>query len=204
MSRSQTQICNQAIGKLGGTPIIDIDQDSTEAKLCKSFYDDVLQTLLEEHPWTFATKRYELPQSAETPPKPFAVQYLIPPNVLRIINASANPNFSKNNTTQWQVENGFILSNDGTMFIRAIINETDLDKFTPSFIRVFVVRLAAEISLALTQSSSMHTQLMQEFGILFERAVSSDSQQGTSRRYRSDQLILVRTAGTSFAGPYTP
>ena len=28
---SQVSICNQAIGKLGGTPILNIDQDSTEA-----------------------------------------------------------------------------------------------------------------------------------------------------------------------------
>ena len=201
MARSQTQICNQAIGKLGGTPIIDINQDSTEAKLCKSFYADVLQTLLEDHPWTFATKRYELPQSAETPPKPFASQYLIPSNVLRILEASSNPDFSKSNSTQWQVENGFIISDEGSMYIRAIIDETDLNKFTPSFIRVFVVRLAAEISLALTQSREMHRQLMEEYGILLDRAISSDGQQGRTRKYRSEQLILVRTAGTSYAGP---
>ncbi len=201
MAASQTEVCNQAIGKLGGTPIINIDQDSTEAKLCKSFYDDVLQTLLEDHPWTFATKRYELPQSAETPPKPFASQYLIPPNILRIIEASSNPDFTRNNTTEWQVENGFILSNTDTMYIRAIIHETDINKFSPSFIRVFVTRMAAEMSLAITQSREMHRQLMEEYGILLDRAISSDGQQGRTRKYRSDQLIVVRSAGTTFAGP---
>jgi len=198
---SQVSICNQAIGKLGGTPILNIDQDSTEAKLCKAFYDDILQTLLEDYPWTFATKRYELPQSAETPPKPFAAQYLIPPNILRILEAGSNPDFSRTGSTNWQVENGFIVSNEGSMYIRAIIHETDTNAFSPSFVRVFVTRLAAEISLALTQSREMHRQLMEEYGILLDRAMSADGQQGRTRKLRSNQLILVRTAGTSFAGP---
>lgn len=199
---SQTSLCNQAIGKLGGTPIINIDQDSTEAKLCKAFYDDVLQDSLEDHQWTFATKRYELPKSAETPPKPFAAQYLIPPNVLRILNASDDPNFSRGRSVEWQVENGYILTNAGQMYIRAIIEVNDTNMFSNKFLRAFVIRLAAELSLALTQSASMHSSLMQEYGMLLDRAISADSQQGTPRKFKSDQLIVIRSAGTSYAGPY--
>lgn len=198
---SQTSICNQSLLKLGADTIINIDQDNTEAKLCKAFYTDTLQSVLEEYPWTFATKRYELPQSAETPPKPFAAQYLIPSNVLTIVQASANPDFTKHNTTEWQVENGYIVSNDAKMYIKTIIDITDTELFSGKFVRAFVARLAAEMALAVTQSATLQRQLLEEYGILLEKAISADGQQGRSRKYRSDQLILIRTAGTSFAGP---
>lgn len=198
---SQTSICNQALAKLGANSIINIDQDSTEAQLCKTFYTDVLQSILEEYPWTFATKRYALPQSAETPPPPFAAQYLIPSNILAVVQASSNPDFSRINSTEWQVENGYIVSDSGSMHIKAIIDVTDTRMFSAKFVRAFVVRLAAELSLPITQSREMHRQLMEEYGILLDRAISADGQQGRSRKYRSEQLIVVRTSGTSFAGP---
>lgn len=198
---SQTSICNQALAKLGANPIINIDQESTEAQLCKTFYTDVLQAVLEEYPWTFATKRYELPKSAETPPPPFAAQYLIPSNILAIVQASSNPDFTRINPTEWQVENGYIVSDSGTMYIKAIIDVTDTRMFSAKFIRAFVSRMAAELSLPITQSREMHRQLMEEYGILLDRAISADGQQGRSRKYRSMQLIMVRTAGTSYAGP---
>ena len=199
---SQTRICNQALSKLGANQIINIDQDSTEAGLCKTFYDDVLREMLESHTWTFATKRYELPKSAETPPKPFAAKFLIPSDVLRVIEASEQPDFTRGNRTDWQVEDGFILSNSDTMYIRAIYNNTAVNSYTPKFIRAFAVRLASELSLAITESRSMHESLVQEFTMLMGAAVGSDSQQGRSRVYRSNQLIDVRSNGTNYAGPY--
>lgn len=198
---SQVSICNQALSKLGANRIISIDQDSTEAKLCKLYYQDILDDLLEEHPWTFALKRYELPQMAESPPKPFVAQFLIPSDVLRIVKASSNPDFRKQNTTEWQVENGHILADTESIYIQAIITLVDPNVFSLKFTRAFVTRLAAEMSINITQSREMHRQLMDEFGLLLDSAVSADSQQGRTRKYHSDQLLNVRTTGTSFAGP---
>ena len=198
---SKISICNQALLKLGANQITDIDQEGTEAAICKAFYDDTLGTVLDEYPWTFATKRYELPKSAETPPKPFSAQYLIPSNIVRIIEASSDPNFEKTNTTHWVSEDGYIRSDSGSMFIRVISNVTDPNKFTPGFVRAFVLRLASEMCTAISHSRELQAQLMQEYSVILERAVSADSQVGRPRRYRSDELIDVRIAGTSFAGP---
>lgn len=198
---SQTSICNQALAKLGANQIINIDQDNTEAKLCKAHYTDILESILEEYPWSFATKRYKLPKSAESPPPPFGAQFLIPSEVLRVVEASANPDFAKENTTEWQIEGGFILSDSGVIFIRAIVKNIDAISYPPKFVRALVCRLAGELSLAITQSREMHRQLMEEYGILLDKAITTDGQRGRSRRYRSNQLIKVRTSGTTYAGP---
>jgi hypothetical protein len=198
---SQISICNQALVKLGANTITSIDQGTTEANMCKAFYTDVLNSVLEEYPWTFATKRYELPQKAGTPPQPYSAWYLIPSNVIRIVEASSNPNFNRANSTQWEIEGENILTNDDSLFIRAIIETPDPSMYTAGFVRAFVVRLAAEMSTAITHSRQMADQLMRDYSIQVQRAISSDGQQGRTRKYRSNQLIDVRNAGTSFAGP---
>jgi len=199
---NKTSICKQALGKLGANTIIDATQMTTEAQLCEEYYQDILEDILEEHPWTFAIKRYELPKSAESPPKPFAAKFLVPPDVLRVLDASSNPDFTEMNPTDWQLEGRYIIANAGIMYARAVSKQTDPGEFSAKFTRVLVTRLAAEMALAITQSRELHKQLMDEFAILLDYAVSADGQQGRSRKYRSDQLILVRTSGTSFAGPF--
>jgi len=189
---SQISICNQALRKLGANPITSIDQDTTEAAICKVFYDDVRDDLLEEYPWTFATKRYELPKSAETPPKPYSAQFLVPPDVLRIIQASDRPDFDRTNHLDWVVEGGFILADSGTMFLQVIFRVTDPLALSSKFVRAFVARLAAEMSLPITQSREMHRQLMEEFGLLMGSAMSADSQQGRTRTFRSTALTSAR------------
>jgi len=198
---SETSICNQALRKLGANPILDINQNTPEAGLCKEFYFDVRDSLLEDYPWTFATKRYKLPKSGEMAPEPFSAQFLIPADVLRVVQASDNPDFTKINSLDWVVENGFILANASNLYIQTIVSKFDVKALSSKFIRAFVARLAAELSLPITQSREMHRQFMEEFGILMMSAQSADGQQGRSRRYRSSQLTEVRAAGSSYAGP---
>jgi len=199
---SQTAICNQALVKLGASTIINMDQETTEAVACKTFYTDTLYAVLDEYPWSFATKRYQLPRSGETPPLPFAAQFLIPSKVIRIVEAGANPNFNRTNATEWQVEDGYILTNVGVMYIRAIMEVDDPKKYSPGFIRAFIARLAAEMCTAITSSATLQTKLMEEYAGVVSRAISADSQQGRTRKYRSNQLIDSRAAGTNVAGPY--
>lgn len=196
---SQISVCNQALRKLGANPITSIDQNTSEAAICKEFYTDVLNDLLEEHPWSFATKRYELPKSAETPPSPFSAQFLIPADVLRVLQASDNPDFTRPNGLYWVVEGRFILANTDAMFVSTIIEITDVHSLSAKFVRAFIARIAAEMALPITQSREMHRQLMEEYGLLMGSAISADGQQGRSRQYRSNQLTSVRNMGSSYA-----
>jgi len=198
---SETSICNQVLRKLGANPIMDINQSTPEAGLCKEFYYDVRDALFEDYPWSFATQRQALPKSAEAAPAPYSAKFLLPANTLRVLQVSDKPDFSKVNSLQWEVEQGYVLANTSSLYVQTIIKQADVKALSAKFIRAFVARLAAELALPITQSREMHRQFMEEFGILMMAAQSADGQQARSRRYRSSQLIEVRTAGGSYAGP---
>ncbi len=190
---SKTSISNQALVALGANTIVSIDADTTEAKICKLYYDDILDSMLDMASWSFATKQKELPPSADgNVPKPFTHQFLIPKDVIRILEASEDPDFTQQNPTYWQINGKYIVANSAKLFIRYIERVTDTAAFTPSFTQAFVARLAAEIAPAITQSASTADRFMKKAGSLIQIAAAIDGTQGRSRKLRSPKYLNVR------------
>lgn len=74
MASSKIAIANIALGKLGSRPITSLIQSgSNEASIINEVYDDILEEVLAEHPWSFAQKRS-------------ALDYVVPADVSRTIN----------------------------------------------------------------------------------------------------------------------
>ena len=53
-------VCNLALGELRAAPIIDIAEDSLEARECARYYPQCLRIMLERHDWAFANRRASL------------------------------------------------------------------------------------------------------------------------------------------------
>ena len=189
---SQTSICNQALTSLGAKEILSINDNTTEARLCKLHYQPTLNSLLEMASWTFATVTIPLPRSAESAPPPYTSKFLIPVNILRVIEASEDPNFNIANTTYWQIQGEYIVSDSAEIYIRAIRNDIDTNAFTPTFHDAFVARLAAEMSLAITQSNTTSQEAYAKAGNLLQMAVTMDSSQGRTRPLRSSKYLNAR------------
>lgn len=200
---SVTSICNQALARLGAPKIVNIDDDTESARLCKAVYDDLLGTVLEEHQWSFAIGRYELPV---TPggglPGQFSNKFLIPVNVINIIRASDDADDRNSNATTWRVEGGYVVSDAERMYIKTVDRIIDPNAYTPMFRQAFAIRIAAEIAWAVTQSASVASGLLQEYARLMSLAAQKDGQQGTTERIRSGRYIKSRMAGTTRLGPY--
>lgn len=76
-------ICNMAIGNLGISRFIgNLDtEQSNEARVCRVFYDQARDKVLEEMPWSFARAYADL-QDIGTPPSKWAYRYRYPANCL--------------------------------------------------------------------------------------------------------------------------
>lgn len=53
---TEVDICNQALSFIRGGFINSLTEASTQARYCKSFFDDVRDTVLRDGSWNFATK----------------------------------------------------------------------------------------------------------------------------------------------------
>lgn len=83
---TQLDICNMAIRNLGvSSQIADLTNErSKEAQACRLFYPQVLDEVLRDAPWPFATRVTLLAQVAEEPTSEWLFSYRYPANCLTI------------------------------------------------------------------------------------------------------------------------
>lgn len=79
MSTVKTELCNLALHNVGASKrIADVDENSTEARACKAFYNIVYKTTLRDFDWPFAHRTVTLALVAENPTDKWAYSYRYP------------------------------------------------------------------------------------------------------------------------------
>ena len=199
MAISEVSICNQALMNLGANPIISLDDDTTEAKICKVFYEPIRNVLLETNNWTFTIQWLTLAQAASPPLSEFANAFPLPVNASRVL--FVGENYERPNR-KWQVEGNNIVTDETTCKAQVVILETDPNKYSAAFIQALVARLSADMAIAITNSRSLYETHMQIFGMKLQEAISTDNLQGKTRRIRSRWLQDARWSGAPTAGPF--
>lgn len=202
---SEVSICNQALGWLGEQTIISLDDDTRPAQLCKANYAPLRDAVTEAHNWTFASRRYELPQLLNSPVFYYAQAYAIPTEVLRV--REVNRIEAKDGTFDWQIEEvdglNAIVINSEICRILAISQVTDTKRFTNLYTQALAARIAADLAIPLTNSRQMQADMWGIYQVKLKEAAALDGSQGKSRRMRSFWLNRARIdyGGTSEAGP---
>ena len=214
MAESEVQICNQALSWLGGDLIISLNDDTTEAKLCKANYVPLRDAVLEEREWTFAVKRVELAQLSEQPLYGFDRKFQIPPETLRVLQVSrfgedvTSANVSntgvrsssrdgtgigRETRIEWLREGETVVANDAERIsARILVRIADTTKFSAAFDQALAARIAMDIALPLTNSRQMQQDMASMYGEKIRLAAASDGIQGRSYNVRSDSLTIVR------------
>jgi len=189
-SISQVSICNQALSWLGGALITSLDDESTEAELCKANYDSIKDLLLEGHDWSFAITRHYLTPTVETPAFGYSQQFLIPGSILRILDPIGSNATDK--LDDWVIEGEYILADVDELYVRAISSLSDPQRFSVLFAEAFAARLAAELARPLTHSASLAKEMWSLFSVKLSEAVSSDGMQGVPEKTSIGTLIKAR------------
>jgi len=193
MAVSEVTICNLALSWLAGTLIISIDDNSIEAKLCKANYELSRDAVLEAIAWTFATKRYVLTPEVITPAWGYAYQFTIPAEIITILEVTdvkETPNGANN--LDWRREGNVILADVENVYVKAIFKQTDTARFPPNFIQAVAARLAAEISIPLTESRQLMMSMEGKYKDRLMTAAMTDGLQGKTDIIESRILTGVR------------
>lgn len=190
MATSEVSISNMALGWLGGNLIVSLDDDSTEAALCKANYDICRDAVLEDRDWTFATDRRILSALTSAPAFGYAYQYQLPSDLIRILEVSDEPLFVHD--LQWERQGSVVVTDAAIAYLRYIKRIEDPTKFSAGFVHAVAARLAMEIALPLTNSPEMQSSMISLYGTKLERAGAMDGMQGKNRQLRVNRLIGVR------------
>jgi hypothetical protein len=216
---SQVSICNQALGWLGANLIISLNDDNKEAALCKANYNDIRDAVLEEREWTFCVRRISLSPLVIEPVYGYTNQFLIPPDVIRILNVP-DTRFGDSNDTligtglggraegpdqqpqlsTFRVESieqptatgKVLLANVDSVFLRVIWRVTNIGLYSPSFVQCLAARIAADLAIPLTQNRTLQRDMWTLYEQKLNRASAMDGIQGKMEMKRSEAITRVR------------
>ena len=192
---SEVSICNMALSWLSANRISSLDDPSNEAALCKDNYSFARNAVLEERMWSFAQAR-EVSTTEDMDPWGTQYQHDKPLNWLQVFRvycdvSSQNPDYWRT-SDGWKMEDGFILSNDATVYMWGVKEITDTGKFSFQVAQTIAARLAALLAMPLSASKQQQAQMWALYQALLADAAARDGQQGSNEKIRSSSLVDAR------------
>ena len=145
---TELQLCNMALRRINAEPITDLETDTTKsAALCRTFYDNARDAVLEDHPWSFSISRQLLAISATTNLSTWLYVYQIPtdPKCVRPLSLLDSVDFYREAQYPFRVEGQDIYTDLASAGLKYIFQQTDPTKFSPMFCDALAWRLSAEL-----------------------------------------------------------
>ena len=153
---SLVDICNSALNQLGAKTIISLTEDSKNARIINQRYNSVRDQVFREHPWNSLIKRVKLAKDSTAPVFEFSHAYTLPSDCLKVLSFSdSTSEFMAKNDINYKIENGKLLTSAATVFLKYVSRETDTTKYDTSLSETISAALAADISYAITGSTTV-------------------------------------------------
>jgi hypothetical protein len=185
-------ICNLALKQVGGKSITSIDEDSTEAQVCKALYAPTRDAMLASHEWSFAVARLVLPADATAPAFGYTYAYTIPSTVLRVLWCDDGSGYRDIDFVR--EGNKILCDVAGPLYLRVLQRVEDTSQFSPGFEQALAFQVAASACVSLTENDAK-LQLLTKLATFYLRdAVTVDSMQGSSEYLQGPDLLSRRGA----------
>lgn len=196
---STVDIWNLALHLVGGSSVVDPNEDSTEADLCRLHYPFALDFVLESQDWNFAVKRIEIAESSDVEPVfTFQSSFKIPSDSVRVIEVwdtkrGNQNNRYTNNTLQWQQEGEYISANTSEqVWVRYIERVEDPNRFSSSFASALSTYLAYRLAIPISDNRQLKADLLGEYNAMLNEAAANNGLTGRTKALRSNILIGAR------------
>ena len=178
---SKVSIVNKALTLLGANRILNLSDDTPEAKTANAVYDQSLESILSETCWSFATKRAILNRLEDRPVVGGGFYFQIPSDCIRIFETTA---------CCWRPEGEKIWSLGKDLGIVYVYRNDDDTFYSPKFIDAFACRLAADMCYSITNSASRVQELISLYeGEYLPRALHDDARNRGEMTVIDDEWI---------------
>lgn len=180
---SVVSICNLALSNLAKDNIQDLDEGSTEAKLCKQFYEHSRDTLLQVFPWRFARKTGSLAELTNTKDKRWAYAYKRPTDCLKVRRVTDEAQIDYLSYGEGAVAGGYAYDIEGTTifcdlspaFLDYTWRVNDVTKFPPLFVDALAWHLAVRLAMPITRDPKIRADAFQLASKMQNEAASADA-----------------------------
>lgn len=196
---AEVDIYNMALLRIGNSATVaSTDENSPEARACKTFYAQCRDTMLRDFPWGFARRRVTLAQTTDPVPTNWQYVYGYPSDCLRLL-GMVLPGTTQPLTIQ-QIP--FQLAYNGTgrviycntPSVEAIYTAqvTDPTLFDPIFTSALALFLAAEIAMPLAVKPDIQAMLKQAYTQMMNTAAVADASETFLGPEPDGELLQIR------------
>ena len=186
MAQSVVDCCNSALQKLGAASILNLSDNSLEARQCTIAFDSNRRSELRKHKWNFAIKRAVLSPDSTAPAFDYLYAFTIPADCIRVL-------LPEDAYCDWVMEGRKILSNDtDTLNLRYVADITDVTQWDPTFYDLAAISLAIDICEKVTNSTQKKMTLDQEYKEAAASARKANAFENLPASGPADSFWLVR------------
>ena len=192
MATTKVDICSTALIMIGANTITSFSDDSTEANVCNTVYEDILKSSLTRYRWRFATEQKQLSLLTATPTGRYAYAYQLPtdPELLQLITLTVNDLVIPYERYGDKV----YLDNYGSTssVICDYIFRQDEGEFPPHFILALQYQLASLFAGSIARDSGMIKQFAEMAERQYLVAKNIDSAEKTNKALDHSRFINLR------------
>jgi len=187
---SKVSLCNIALSRLGASTITSLTDNTAEAKLCNTYFDDLADEVMIDGSWTSTIRRASLAKTTNTPTFGFTNEFQLPVNpfCLKVLNIDE----TIPGGLDYRVEDDKLLTDESSVKIRYIARLTDIGDWDPFLKKAFTTRLQAELAYPITGSDRVAESLYQKYIQIRDESIALNGQQGNKDFIISPDLIDVR------------
>lgn len=169
---TKIDLCSMALLKMGENPIQSLTDDSAPAKLARTLFEPVMDSVIAAHPWRFATQNIELTKNTDG-------DFLIPANVLRVLKTSG------------RIIGNKIIADGDTTTITAVV-KTAPESYPGYFVSLAATRLAMEFCIPLMGDQTVFRMLVTMYESELQTAKFIDSTTSIANNIDSFSLLNTR------------
>ena len=187
---SKVQICNLALSRLGASTITALTDNTTEAKLCSTFFDDLAERVMMQGSWATTINRATLNKTTNTPSYEYTYEYQLPvdPKCIKVLGV----NEDEPGDTEYRIEGDKILTDASSLKIRYISKLTDTADYGPALTEAVETLLASYLALPIAGDKGLAEALKEEYRSIVTLNLGIDGQQGSKENVTATDLINIR------------
>ncbi len=188
MPWTDVELCSAALVKIGAQPIAGFDDTTTEADVASRLYPFVRDALMSAHPWGFTLAQKELVSDPTPPLGDFDNAFLLPDDLLRTVSAGEG---GSGRGLVYRVQ-GARLQTSAEQVLLTYQRRAPESEFPAHFVQALIARLAAELCIPLTESTTRSEVLIKLASAELQLAKLLDSQQATPPVVDDFSLVSAR------------
>ncbi|GFO72897.1 hypothetical protein BJAS_P3433 [Bathymodiolus japonicus methanotrophic gill symbiont] len=208
---SVVEIYNKALANLNESSVINVDEDSEEATICRIHYDDCRRYVISEGNWGFCTDVAQLSVLSKDDVTGWDYVYIYPQVALKVINlfnadaikinkfndyySNTHNNYIKDFETQNRGTNTVILSNLENAHAKIIVDVTNNNLMSPAFIDALTWRLTSLIAvpiIGVDRGRLVQRDAIQAYNSLLNVAWVKNIGENKKRRDNRSNLVKSR------------